>query len=176
MKVLSTNFKDLKVFVSKPYKDKRGCFREIFKNKFLNKINFVFTCFSISKKNVLRGMHLQTKFAQGKYLSVLKGEVFDVAIDLRKNSRTFGKYFSINLSNNNGTSIYIPPGFAHGFVGLKKENIISYQCSNYRSKNYEEGILWNDKEINIKWPVKKPILSPKDKNNLSLKEFLSKYA
>ena len=176
MKIYSTKFKDLKIVISKPHNDNRGCFREIFKKNFLKKIKFVFTCFSISKKNVLRGMHLQTKFAQGKYLSVLKGEIYDVVIDLRKNSKTFGEYFSIYLSNKNGTSIYIPPGFAHGFVGLKEENIICYQCTNYRSKNYEVGILWNDKEINIPWPIKKPLLSKKDLNNLTFKEHLKKYA
>ena len=79
-------------------------------------------------------MHFQTKNAQGKYLTVLKGEIFDVCIDLRKNSKTFGKYFAINISDKNGISIYIPPGFAHGFLGLKNENIICYHCTNYRSK------------------------------------------
>ena len=130
-------------------------------------------CF-IFKKNVLRGLHLQTKFAQGKYLSVLKGEIFDVAVDLRKNSKNFGKYFSIKLSDKNGISVFIPPGFAHGFLGLKKENIICYHCTNYRSKKNELGILWNDKDINIKWPVKKPILSKKDSKNISFKDYLKK--
>ena len=130
-------------------------------------------CF-IFKKNVLRGLHLQTKFAQGKYLSVLKGEIFDVAVDLRNNSKNFGKYFSIKLSDKNGISVFIPPGFAHGFIGLKKENIICYHCTNYRSKKNEVGILWNDKDINIKWPVKKPILSKKDSKNISFKDYLKK--
>ena len=121
-------------------------------------------------------MHIQTNFSQGKHLSVIKGEIFDVAIDLRKNSKSFGKYFQIKLSEENGTSIYIPPGFAHGFVGLKKENIIYYHCTNYRSKNHEVGVKWNDKDVNIKWPINKPILSNKDKTNISLKEFIRKYA
>jgi len=124
----------------------------------------------------LRGLHLQTKFAQGKYLSVLKGEIYDVAVDLRKNSKTFGKYFSIKISNENGISIYIPPGFAHGFLGLKKENILSYHCTNYRSKKHEVGIKWDDPDIKINWQIKKPFLSSKDKKNLSLKEYLKKYA
>ena len=102
MKIISTKFKDLKIIKSIPFKDSRGYFREAFKNKFFNNKKFVFTCFSFSKKNVLRGLHLQTKFAQGKYLSVLKGEIYDVAVDLRKNSKTFGKYFSIKISNDNG--------------------------------------------------------------------------
>ena len=175
MIIKSTKFKDLKVIYSPIYKDRRGFFREIFKKKNFYKHKFVFTCVSSSKKNVLRGLHLQTKFSQGKYLSVLKGEIFDVVVDLRKNSKNFGKYFSIRISDNNGISIFIPPGFAHGFVGLKEENIISYHCTNYRSKDHEKGIIWDDKRIKIKWPIKKPILSDKDKKNLSLNDFLKKY-
>ena len=176
MKIKSTKFKDLKIISSPVYYDKRGFFRETFKNNFFLKKKFIFTCVSSSKKNVIRGLHLQKKFAQGKYLSVLKGEIFDVVVDLRKNSRNFGKYFSIRLSDKNGLSIFIPEGFAHGFVGMKKENLISYHCTNYRSKKNEVGILWNDKDINIKWPIKKPIISSKDRKNISLKEFLNKYA
>ncbi len=174
MRVKSTKFKDLKVVFSPVHNDKRGFFRETFKKKIFSKKKFIFTCVSSSKKNVLRGLHLQTKFAQGKYLSVLKGEIFDVAVDLRKNSKNFGKYFSIKLSDKNGISVFIPPGFAHGFLGLKKENIICYHCTNYRSKKNELGIIWNDKDINIKWPVKKPILSKKDKKNISIKDYLKK--
>lgn len=176
MKIKSTNFKDLKVISSPVHNDQRGSFREIFKKKFLKNKKFIFTCVSSSKKNVLRGMHLQTKKSQGKYLTVLKGEILDVSIDLRKNSKSFGKYFSTNLSDENGVSIYIPPGFAHGFVGLKKENIISYHCTNYRSKSHEIGIIWNDKDLKIKWPVKNPILSKKDKKNITLKEYIANYA
>ena len=132
-------------------------------------------CFFFKKK-VLRGLHLQTKHSQGKYLTVLKGEIYDVAVDLRKNSKTFGKYFSINLSDINGKSIYIPPGFAHGFVGLKDENIISYSCTNYRSQKHELGIKWNDEDIKIKWPIKKPILSFKDSKNISLQEYVKIHA
>ena len=163
MKIKSTKFKDLKVIFSKVHKDTRGSFREIFKKKFFKSKNFVFTCVSKSKKNVLRGMHLQTRNGQGKYLTVLKGEILDVCIDLRKNSKTFGKHFVINISDRNGISVYIPPGFAHGFLGLKSENIISYHCTNYRSKKHEIGINWNDGDIKIKWPIKNPILSKRDK-------------
>ena len=174
MRVKSTKFKDLKVIFSPVHNDRRGFFRETFQKKIFSKKKFIFTCVSSSKKNVLRGLHLQTKFAQGKYLSVLKGEIFDVAVDLRNNSKNFGKYFSIKLSDKNGISVFIPPGFAHGFIGLKKENIICYHCTNYRSKKNELGIIWNDKDINIKWPVKKPILSKKDKKNISIKDYLKK--
>ena len=173
MKIKSTKFKDLKVILSPVHKDNRGYFKEVFKKKFFSRHKFVFTCASSSKKNVLRGLHFQKNNAQGKYLSVLKGEIYDVAVDLRRSSKTFGQYFSINLSDKNGLAIYIPEGFAHGFVGLKKENIISYHCTNYRSKKDELGILWNDKSLNIKWPTKKPIISSKDKKNLSFKNYLN---
>ena len=175
MRIKATKFKDLKIIYSPVHSDQRGHFREIFKSNFFLKKRFVFTCVSSSKKNVLRGMHLQTKFSQGKYLSVLKGEIFDVVIDLRKNSKNFGKYFNIKLSDKNGKSLYIPPGFAHGFIGLKKENIISYHCTNYRSKKHELGIMWNDKNLKIKWPIKKPKLSQKDKKNISFKDYLKNY-
>ena len=174
MIIKKTKFKDLKIFKSKVYNDNRGYFREIFKEKFFKNKKFLFTCSSLSKQNVLRGLHLQTKFSQGKYISVVKGEIFDVVVDLRKNSKTFGKHFSIKISDTNGICIYVPPGFAHGFLGLKKENIITYHCTNYRSKKHEVGLTWNDKDIKIKWPIKKPILSNKDKNNISLKRFLEK--
>ena len=163
MKIVKTKFKDLFIIKSKVYIDNRGFFREIFKKKLLNKYKFVFACASSSKKNVLRGLHFQSKFPQGKYLTVLKGEILDIAVDLRINSKTFGKHFKINLSEKNGKSIFIPPGFAHGFVGLKKENTIVYFCTNYRSKYHEDGILWNDSDLKIKWNIKKPILSKKDK-------------
>ena len=117
-------------------------------------------------------MHFQTKNPQGKFLSVLKGEIFDVALDCRPNSKTFGKHFKVILSEKNCRSIYIPPGFAHGFCTLAKENYVIYGCTNYRDKNSESGINYDDIDINIKWPIKKPILSSKDKKNMSLKEFL----
>ena len=126
---------------------------------------------SKSKKNVLRGLHLQTKLQQDKFISVVKGEIFDIVVDLRKNSRTYGKKYSTILSAKNSTSVFIPAGFAHGFCGLENENLVFYGCTNYRSKKNEVGILWNDKNLKIKWPTKKPLVSKKDKKNLSFKEF-----
>ena len=171
MKVILTKFSGLKVIQSKSYKDSRGLFKEDFKKNFFKNKKFVFGCTSTSKKNVIRGLHLQTKFSQGKYVSILKGSIFDVVVDLRKDSKTFGKHFKIILSDNNAKSLFIPAGFAHGFLGLKKENIIYYYCTNYRSAKHETGILWNDKKLNIKWPIKKPIISLKDKKNLTFSEF-----
>lgn len=171
MKITSTKFSGLKVIHSKTYWDNRGFFKEDFKKKFFKNKKFVFGCTSSSKKNVLRGLHLQTKLSQEKYVSILKGTILDVVVDLRKNSKTFGKHFKIILSDDNAKSLFVPAGFAHGFLGLKKENIIYYYCTNYRSAKHEVGLLWNDKDLKIKWPIKKPILSKKDKKNLKFAEF-----
>ena len=172
MKIISTNFSGLKVIQSRNYKDSRGFFKEDFKQKFFKNKKFVFGCTSTSNKNVMRGLHLQTKFPQGKYISILKGTILDVAVDLRKKSKTYGKHFKIILSDKNCTSIYIPPGFAHGFLGLEKENIVIYSCTKYRDKNSEIGIKWNDPNFNIKWPIKKPVLSKKDIQNKEFKFIL----
>jgi dTDP-4-dehydrorhamnose 3,5-epimerase len=168
-------FGGIKIFKTTVFKDNRGSFREVYKKKFIKKNSFIFNCLSISKKNVLRGLHMQTKNPQAKFLTVIKGEIFDVAVDLRKKSKTFGRYFSIILSNKNYCSIYIPEGFAHGFCCLDKENIIYYSNSKYRSKKNEIGIIWNDPDINIIWPIKNPILSKKDKKNFSLKEYCNNF-
>jgi dTDP-4-dehydrorhamnose 3,5-epimerase len=172
---MNININGIKIFKSNIYKDNRGFFKEVYKKKKLKNKQLIFHCTSSSKKNILRGLHLQTKNPQAKFLTVIKGRIFDVAVDLRKNSKTFGKYFSITLSNKSYSSIYIPEGFAHGFYSLDKENIVYYGCSNYREKNYEVGILWNDKDLKIKWPVKKPIISEKDSKNISFKEYCDKY-
>ena len=170
MKIKKTNFKDLLIFKSKNFFDKRGFFRELSVEKKIKK-RLVFTVISKSKKNVLRGFHMQTKNKQGKYLSVIKGKILDVVIDCRKNSKTFGKKFKIVLSQKNAKSIYIPPGFLHAFLTLDNENIVVYGCTNYRNKNSEVGVVWNDSDLNINWSIKNPIISNKDKKNISFKEF-----
>ena len=175
MKIISTKFSGLKVIQSKSYKDSRGLFKEDYKKKFFKNKNFVFGCTSSSKKNVIRGLHLQTKYSQEKYVSVLKGAIIDVAVDLRKKSKTYGKHYKIILSDANAKSIFIPAGFAHGFLALKKENIIYYTCTNYRSAKHEVGILWNDKDLKIKWPIKNPVISKKDKKNIKFTVFKKLY-
>ena len=125
---------------------------------------------SQSKKNVLRGLHFQKKNPQAKLVTVAYGKIFDVAVDLRKNSKTFGKYFSIILSDNVGISIIIPEGFAHGFYCMSSKCIVYYKCTKYRDKNSEMSLAWNDKSIKIKWPTTKPILSIKDSTGISIKE------
>ena len=169
MKVIKTKFKGLKIIKSKIYYDNRGYFREIAKKKILDK-NFLFDCMSQSKKNVLRGLHFQKKDPQAKLVTVAYGKIFDVAVDLRKNSKTFGKYFSIILSDNIGISIIIPEGFAHGFYCMSSKCIVYYKCTKYRDKNSEMSLAWNDKSIKIKWPTTKPILSIKDSTGISIKE------
>ena len=170
MKTLKTNLEGLEIFKSKNIFDNRGYFREVFiKKKYRN--DLIFTVASKSKKNVLRGLHMQVKKQQGKYVSVVKGKILDVCVDCRKNSKSFGKNYKIILSEKNAKSIYIPPGFIHGFLGLEKENIVVYGCTNYRDKDSEIGVIWNDVDLKIKWPIKKPIISDKDKNNISFKEF-----
>jgi len=170
VKKINTNFKGLFLIKTKIFHDNRGFFKEVFLKKIIKK-NLVFGCLSKSKKNVLRGLHLQLKRSQGKFITVVKGKIFDVALDLRKKSKTYGKAFKKVLSEKDNKSLFIPKGFAHGFLGLSNENIIYYLCTNYRSKDNEVGILWNDKNLKINWPIKKPILSPKDKQNITLKEF-----
>ena len=171
MKIINTNFAGLKVIQSFAFPDKRGYFRELISEKEIKK-KFLFNVMSFSKKNVLRGMHLQTKKAQGKYVSVVKGEILDVVVDLRKNSKTFKKQFIIKLSEKNSKSIFIPPGFAHGFYTLAKENYIIYSCTKYRSTKYEISLNWKDEDLNIAWPCKKPIISKKDNEGITLKKLL----
>ena len=172
--IVKTKFKDLFIYKNKSFKDKRGYFKELFKEKKIKK-KLPFTVMSYSKKNVIRGLHIQTKKSQGKFISVLKGKIYDVAVDLRKNSKTFGKFFSCILSEENSQSIYIPSGFAHGFCGLSKENYIIYSCTEYRDANSERAIKYNDKKLNVKWPIKNPVVSKKDQNAMTLIEFKKKY-
>ena len=170
MKIVKTKIKDLVIIKTNIYKDSRGFFKEVEKHKILKK-RFIFDCFSFSKKNTLRGLHLQKKKSQAKIITVVHGTILDVVVDLRKNSKTYGKYFSIKISNDSNYSIYIPPGFAHGFLCLSKSCAVYYKCTNYRDKNSEQTIKWNDKDLKIKWPIKNPILSRKDKMGIEFKEF-----
>ena len=169
MKILKTKIKDLLLIKTNIYKDNRGFFKEVEKNKILKK-NFVFDCFSYSKKNTLRGLHLQTKKSQAKIITVVQGKILDVVVDLRKKSKTFGKYFAIEISQNSDFSLFIPENFAHGFLCLSKNCGVYYKCSNYRDKKSETTIKWNDKNLKIKWPIKKPILSKKDRNGINFLE------
>tara|TARA_X000001036_G_C20348666_1_gene671627 strand:+ start:200 stop:724 length:525 start_codon:yes stop_codon:yes gene_type:complete len=171
MKIIETNFNGLKIFKKQTFNDKRGYTRELFLSRSINK-KFPFDVLTFSKKNVLRGLHLQVKKPQGKFITVLKGKIYDVSVDCRKNSKTFGKYFSMILSEKENNSIFIPEGFAHGYCVLSDSCLMHYKMTNYRDKKLERGINWNDKFINIKWPIKKPIVSVRDSNNISFKEYI----
>ena len=172
MQLIKTKFKGLIIYKRPSFIDSRGYFRELFLEKILKK-KFIFDYFSLSKKNVIRGIHMQLVKPQGKLITVLSGKIFDVSVDCRPRSKTFGKYFSIELSEKNNTSLYIPEGFAHGFCSLSENTILHYKCTNYRNKNSEVGILWNDKDLKIKWPKKKYIISARDRKNLPFKQFIS---
>ena len=176
MKVHKTNLDKCIVIEPEVFSDHRGFFLETYQqNKYRDLVgineNFVQDNYSRAIKHVLRGLHFQIKKPQGKFISVIKGKIIDVAVDLRKKSKTFGKHFKIILSDKNCTSIFIPEGFAHGFGGLDNENIIVYSCTNYRYQKGERGLIWNDKDLKINWGIKRPILSIKDKINLTFKEY-----
>ena len=171
MEIIKTNFKGLKIYKKDTFKDKRGYTRELFKNNLVKK-QFPFELLSLSKKNVIRGMHLQIKRPQSKFITVLRGKIFDVVVDCRKNSKTFGRYFSIILTETENNSLFIPEGFAHGYCSLTDNSLLHYKMTQYRDKKSEKGILWDDKDLNIKWPIKKPIISNKDKSNITFKEYI----
>ena len=172
--IYKTKFDDLIILKKKSHKDKRGYFKELLIEKEI-KQKFPFVVMSFSRKNVIRGLHIQNKNSQGKYISVIRGKIFDVVVDLRKKSKTFGKTFSIILSEKNNKSLYIPAGFAHGFCALSNESYVVYSCTNYRDAESESGIQFNDINLKIKWPTKKPLVSNKDKKNISFNEFKKKY-
>ena len=173
MKLLKTKIEGPMIIKTKIFKDNRGYLKETYRKNILNEKNFPFDVMSFSKKNVLRGLHIQSKKAQAKIITVTHGKILDVAVDLRKNSKSFGKYVSLIISDKSDFSFYIPEGFAHGFLCLSKVCTVNYKCSQYRVSTSEKTLRWNDPIVNIKWLIKKPILSEKDKNlGLSLNEFL----
>ena len=171
MKLLKTKLNGPKIIKSKLFYDKRGYLRETFRNYLTKNLNFPFDVMSFSKKNVLRGLHIQTKSPQAKIITVTHGKILDVAVDLRKRSKTFGKYVSIIISDKSDFSFLIPKGFAHGFLCLSKKCTVNYKCSEYRSPKFEKTLAWNDNSIKIKWPIRKPILSKKDSDGLELDSF-----
>lgn len=174
MIIKKTKFKDLLIIKQKNNLDFRGNLRETFNKKILKK-KFVFEYCTTSKKNVFRGFHFQTKNKQAKFVNVLKGKILDVVIDLRKNSKTFGKKFSIILSQKNALGLYIPAGFAHSYYSYEKQNIIYYKLDNFYNPQFESGIIYNDKNFKINWPKKKMIISEKDKNLPTFFEFKNTY-
>ena len=168
MKAINTKIKGLKIIKQKRNQDKRGNLRETYRKNIIKWHDLIFDYATSSKKNVLRGFLFQSKYKQAKFVSVLKGKIFDCVIDLRKSSKTFGKTYGIILSEKNCLSLYIPEGFAHAYYSFSPENIIYYKLSNYYQPKFEDGIYWKDKSLKVKWPCKKPTVSKKDKRLKSL--------
>ena len=171
MKLLNTKINGPKIIKSQIFLDNRGYLRETFRNNLFKKLSFPFDVMSFSKQKVLRGLHIQLKHGQAKIITVTHGKIFDVAVDLRKNSKTFGKHVSLIMSDKSNFSFYIPKGFAHGFMCLSKKCTVNYKCSEYRDPKSEKTLSWKDTSLKIKWPYKKPILSKKDKSGLNLSNF-----
>ena len=174
MKIIKTKFEGLQIIKQVSYKDKRGFLRVTHNEKIIKK-KFKFEYCTTSKKNSLRGFHFQHKFQQAKYVNVIKGKILDCVIDLRKKSKTFGKYFKIVLSDRNNLSLYIPEGFAHAYFSYEKENIIYYKLNNYYHPKFEDGINPLDKKLKIKWPNNVLLISTKDKKLGNLQDFEDRY-
>ena len=165
---------NLHLFQNNPFKDNRGFFKEIFNYETSSNLpNFVQDNLSFSKKNVIRGMHFQeAPFAQGKLISVIKGKIFDVVVNIDKESREFGKCKSFILSAENNNQLWIPAHFAHGFMSLEDENYVFYKTTQFYKRDSERTILWNDPDLTIDWPLNgaTPIVSEKDNEGLVFKD------
>lgn len=181
MNVKHFDIEGLVLIEPRAFHDDRGFFFESFnENKYReylgDGIQFVQDNISSSKKGVLRGLHFQLPpFAQGKLVSVVKGGVLDVAVDLRKESPTYGKHELVELTEKNKLQFWIPPGFAHGFLSLEEDTIFSYKCSNYYSPQHERTILWNDQDLKIEWGIDTPIVSDKDRIGEEFRNFVSPF-
>jgi len=178
MEVIKTAIEGVLIIQPKVFEDERGYFYESYNeqsmmNAGLN-LKFVQDNQSLSQKGVLRGLHFQNPpFAQGKLVRVIKGSVLDVAVDIRKGSSTYGKYVSIELTEQNKTMFWIPEGFAHGFLTLEDNTIFSYKCTNYYNKASEDCLLWSDPALSINWGINNPQLSEKDKQGKLISNFES---
>jgi dTDP-4-dehydrorhamnose 3,5-epimerase len=177
MKVIDTELPEVKILEPEPFIDHRGFFMKIFNEKFFEEyiapLKFVEEDHSGSYHNVLRGLHYQINNPQGKLITITSGEIFDVAVDLRKSSPNFKKWVSVVLSDKNKREIWIPPGFAHGFYTLTPWAEIVYRTTEFYTPQNDRTLLWNDPEVNVKWPLIKdilPVLSTKDGNGKLLKD------
>jgi dTDP-4-dehydrorhamnose 3,5-epimerase len=156
---------------NKRYFDKRGFFQEIFLKK-KTKINFIFSAIASSKQKVIRGLHFQTQNKQTKFIYIVKGKILDVIVNLNKKSKNFGKVYKFKMKE--GDSLIVPNNYAHGYECLSKTCTVLYYLDNYRDKKAENGIMYNDKDLKIKWISKTPILSNRDRKGLSFNEFKKK--
>lgn len=180
MEITETEIKGLYIIQPRVFEDERGHFFESFSEKLMEEAGisekFVQDNQSLSSRGVLRGLHFQAPpFAQGKLVRVIKGAVLDVAVDIRKNSPTYGKHFSIELNEQNKTMFYISPGFAHGFSTLQDNTIFHYKCTSYYNKASEGCVLWNDHDLGIDWQMQNPLLSAKDLSGTPFRSFNSPF-
>lgn len=180
MEIYKTKFEGLMVIQPKVFEDDRGHFFEWFREDILKShgidLKFVQDNEAKSQKAVLRGLHFQNPpFAQGKLVRVICGSVLDVAVDIRKNSATYGEWFAREISGKNKTMIWIPPGFAHGYLTLEDETIFQYKCTGYYNKDSEGSIRWDDPELKIDWDIANPFVSNKDKQAPLFNEFESEF-
>lgn len=180
MNISTTPISGLLIIEPKIWKDDRGYFFESFRQDVFDKkigdIHFVQDNQSLSQKGTIRGLHFQkAPYAQGKLVRVIQGSVLDIALDIRKDSATYGQYFAIELNAHNQLQFYIPEGFAHGFSTLEDNTIFAYKCTNYYHKDSEGGIRFNDEQLNIDWKVDAKFVSDKDKELPSFKEFVSPF-
>ena len=178
MKITRTFIEGLLIVQPGVFPDERGYFFESFNRKLYSEAGiaeeFVQDNQSCSQKGVLRGLHFQNPpFAQSKLLRVVQGAIWDVAVDIRKSSPTYGSYFAIELSTANKTLFYVPKGFAHGFLTLEENSVLLYKCSEFYNKASEDTLVWNDPDINIDWKITNPLLSEKDRNGKKLKDLQS---
>ena len=176
MEIEEKEIKGLIEIFPKVFGDQRGFFLETFNasryNDILRNVQFVQDNFSSSNKGVLRGLHFQNPpYSQGKLVQVITGLALDVAVDLRRNSETYGQHVKVLLSSEKRNQFWIPEGFAHGFLSLEDNTIFSYKCTNYYNPNSEVTILWNDRNLQIDWQIDNPIISPKDKEGVLFKDF-----
>ena len=180
MKVDETPIEGLLIIQPDVYFDERGYFLETYNKEKWKELGINFDFLqdnqSQSSKGVLRGLHFQNPpYAQGKLVSVIAGAVIDIAVDLRKKSKTYGSYFALELSEQNKTIFWIPPGFAHGFVSLQDNTIFSYKCTQVYNKQSEASIRWDDPDLAIDWKIQNPIISEKDRNAPFFKEYISMF-
>lgn len=180
MELIKTDIEAVLLIKPNVFKDERGYFFESFRLDDLRyygiTLNFVQDNESLSEKGVLRGLHFQNPpFEQGKLVRVIRGSVLDVAVDIRTESPTYGKWVSSKLDDKNKLMMWIPPGFAHGFVTLAKDTIFQYKCTNYYNKESEGSIRWNDPKLGIDWTVKEPVVSAKDAKAPLFKNFISQF-
>lgn len=175
MKVTETELPGLRLVEPERFADQRGYFEELWHQRRYREANlpgpFVQDNISFSRKGVLRGLHFQHPSGQGKLISVLQGEVYDVAVDIRQGTPTFGQWLGLTLSGENGRQLYIPEGFAHGFVVTGEQALVLYKCTAFYAPEHEHTIAWNDPDLAIDWPVADPILSEKDATAPLLREF-----